>query len=168
MFKRILVAVDQSKPAEHAIEVTVALATALRASVSVVHVVDSNAAFVSEAAAMDQITLGAMRRDGWRALENAFGRIPPFLQPERVFLEGDPAECIVAMAKERDAALIVIGSHSRGRLANFLLGSTADAVIRKAPCPVVSVRAAAEGEALSFAPSISQTQVHDVTETVTS
>ena len=97
MFKRILVAVDQSKPAEHAIEVTVALATALRASVSVVHVVDSNAAFVSEAAAMDQITLGAMRRDGWRALENAFGRIPPFLRPERVFLEGDPAECIVAM-----------------------------------------------------------------------
>jgi nucleotide-binding universal stress UspA family protein len=58
-------------------------------------------------------------------------------------VEGDPAETILNSAREWNADLIVIGSDSRGRLAHFLLGSTADSVIRKASCPVLSVRAAA-------------------------
>jgi nucleotide-binding universal stress UspA family protein len=44
-------------------------------------------------------------------------------------------------AREWPADLIVIGTDSRGRLSHFLLGSTADSIVRRAPCPVVTVRA---------------------------
>jgi len=66
--------------------------------------------------------------------------------------EGDPADTILAMAAEWNAELIVIGSDSRGRLAHFLLGSTADSVIRKAKCPVVAVRADVEVTAVASSP----------------
>ncbi|MBC8106225.1 MAG: universal stress protein [Anaerolineae bacterium] len=54
--------------------------------------------------------------------------------------EGDPADVTVSTAKLCDADPIVIGTDRRGRLAHFLLGSTADSVIRRARCPVLVVR----------------------------
>jgi nucleotide-binding universal stress UspA family protein len=43
-------------------------------------------------------------------------------------------------AEEIDADLIVIGTHGRGGLSHALLGSVAEKVVRKAPCPVLTVR----------------------------
>ena len=56
-------------------------------------------------------------------------------------VEGDPPEQIISVAVAVGADMIVIGTDSRGRLAHFILGSTADTVIRYAPCPVLAVRA---------------------------
>lgn len=50
------------------------------------------------------------------------------------------AETLVRLAKERDAAVIVVGAHRHGRLAQLLLGSTSRGVVEKAPCPVLVVR----------------------------
>ena len=50
------------------------------------------------------------------------------------------AETIVNVAKERDAAAIVVGAHGHGRLGEVLLGSTSRDVIRRAPCPVIVSR----------------------------
>jgi nucleotide-binding universal stress UspA family protein len=36
--------------------------------------------------------------------------------------------------------LIVMGTHGRGAIAHLLMGSTAERVVRKAPCPVLTVR----------------------------
>ncbi len=47
---------------------------------------------------------------------------------------------IVAYARECDADLIVMGTHGRSGLAHALLGSVAEKVLRKAPCPVLTVR----------------------------
>jgi nucleotide-binding universal stress UspA family protein len=54
------------------------------------------------------------------------------------------AETLVNLAQQRDAAVIVMGSHSRGRLSEALLGSTTRDVIRRALCPVLVVRQADE------------------------
>jgi nucleotide-binding universal stress UspA family protein len=43
-------------------------------------------------------------------------------------------------AEQIDADLIVIGTHGRGGLTHALLGSVAEKVVRKAPCPVLTVR----------------------------
>jgi universal stress protein A len=48
---------------------------------------------------------------------------------------------IVRVAQEEKADLIVIGTHGYTGMAHVLLGSTAERVIRKAPCPVLTVRA---------------------------
>lgn len=52
---------------------------------------------------------------------------------------GDPADAIRAAAIERDAALIVVGSHHKGVLSRLLSGSVAAELQRDAPCPVVVV-----------------------------
>jgi nucleotide-binding universal stress UspA family protein len=55
--------------------------------------------------------------------------------------EGDPAEEILKAIAGEKADLVVIGTHGRGGLTRFLVGSVAEAVLRKAPCPVLTVRA---------------------------
>jgi nucleotide-binding universal stress UspA family protein len=56
-----------------------------------------------------------------------------------------PAETLVWIAREQNAPMVVVGSHSGER--EFLVGSTTRAVIRKAPCPVGVVRESAEPQA---------------------
>ena len=141
MFKRILVAVDDSPPAARALDVAVDMAHQLGAELAAVHVVDSSPAFMPELAVVDQKKMTALRGQAVTILEKACARIPSELLEDGFLPEGDPAEMILAAAEEWDADLIVIGNDSRGRLAHFLLGSTADAVIRRAKRPVIAVRA---------------------------
>lgn len=53
---------------------------------------------------------------------------------------GSPFVEIVRYARSHDIDLIVMGTHGRGAIAHILLGSVAERVVRKAPCPVLTVR----------------------------
>ncbi len=53
---------------------------------------------------------------------------------------GKPFVEIVRLAKEQDVDLIIIGTHGRGAIGHMLLGSVSEKVVRKAPCPVLTVR----------------------------
>ncbi|HLA64124.1 MAG TPA: universal stress protein, partial [Rhodothermales bacterium] len=53
---------------------------------------------------------------------------------------GDPADAIAEAAREGGAALVVVGSHGRQGVDRVLMGSTAEALVRQAPCPVLVVR----------------------------
>ncbi len=55
-------------------------------------------------------------------------------------LRGEAAATIVAEARHRRADLIVIGAHGQTGLSRFLMGNTAEAVLRTAPCPTLLVR----------------------------
>lgn len=55
-------------------------------------------------------------------------------------LIGTPFIEIIRYAREQSIDLIVIGTHGRSALATMLLGSVAEKVVRKAPCPVLSIR----------------------------
>jgi nucleotide-binding universal stress UspA family protein len=61
--------------------------------------------------------------------------------PERRLVEGDPASEILDIAREIAADLIVMGTHGRTGLSRFLMGSVAEQVVRKAGCPVLTVKA---------------------------
>jgi nucleotide-binding universal stress UspA family protein len=60
-------------------------------------------------------------------------------------LRGHPAEEIIRLAGDARADLIVIGTHGRSGFGRVLMGSVAEAVMRKAACPVVTVKAQAPG-----------------------
>jgi len=62
------------------------------------------------------------------------------LKVETLAREGYPPEVICEQAEEQKADLIVMGTHGRSGLAHLLLGSTAERVVQKAPCPVMTVR----------------------------
>jgi len=87
-FRRILIALDDSAIAAHAVEVGTELATALKAQAALVYVADQ----------------------------------------------------ILAAAREWEADVIVIGTHGRSGVSRLVLGSTAESVVRHAPCPVLVIR----------------------------
>ena len=60
--------------------------------------------------------------------------------PVTKVLSGKPFAEIIAYAREVDVDLIVLATHGRGGLSHVLMGSTAEKVVRKAPCPVLTVR----------------------------
>ena len=55
-------------------------------------------------------------------------------------VEGSPAQSILEVAERDKSDLIVIGTHGRSGLGHLLLGSVAEKVLRRAPCPVLTVR----------------------------
>lgn len=52
-----------------------------------------------------------------------------------------PAEVVTSYAKANGMDLIVAGTHGRGAVQHFLMGSVAERIVRTAPCPVLTVRA---------------------------
>ena len=65
--------------------------------------------------------------------------LSPELEVNEIVRQGNAANAILRTAEEWRADLIVMGTHGRGRVARFLLGSVAEAVLRRATCPVVTV-----------------------------
>jgi nucleotide-binding universal stress UspA family protein len=53
---------------------------------------------------------------------------------------GKPFVEIITYAKEITCDLLIMATHGRGGLMHALMGSTAEKVVRKAPCPVLTVR----------------------------
>ena len=64
----------------------------------------------------------------------------PGVAVERLVEGGEPAHVVARVARERDCDLIVIGSHGRTGLERILMGSTAEHIVRLAPCPVLVVK----------------------------
>ncbi len=69
------------------------------------------------------------------------------LAVEELIVHGEAASEIVRVAKEREVDLVVISSHGRTGLGRMLFGSTAEAVVRHASCPVLVVKAPQAEEA---------------------
>jgi nucleotide-binding universal stress UspA family protein len=63
---------------------------------------------------------------------------------EHLLEEGDPPTAILQIAQEKGCDLIVIGTHGRTGLRRLLMGSVAEQVVRDAPCPVLTVKNAAQ------------------------
>ena len=57
---------------------------------------------------------------------------------------GDPAGEVVRMAADEHAEMIILGTHGRTGMTRLLMGSVAEAIVRRAPCPVLVYREVAE------------------------
>jgi universal stress protein A len=55
---------------------------------------------------------------------------------------GDAVHVILELAEEKQADLIVMSTHGRSGLSHLLMGSVTEKVVRRAPCPVLTVREA--------------------------
>ena len=103
---------------------------------------------------------GAVPPDPWPTIEEAKARLRELeghahhVRVESQVMEGDPVDMILRTAAETHSDVIVMGTHGRTALRRLLLGSVAESVIRKAPCPVLTAKhvperkkTVAEGEA---------------------
>ena len=137
--KLLLVAVDASEQSLWAAQVAGGLAEALGGDVVLVHVMKTDVLGTTELAFTERELLAELRRKAEEVFAATRSRFPAGVKVQRLLREGNPGREIVASAAEWGANLVVMGAHARGRLATFVLGSTADAVIRGAHCPVVTV-----------------------------
>jgi nucleotide-binding universal stress UspA family protein len=83
--------------------------------------------------------LARIRENAANLLQRAAERYPGrnFVTELR---EGKPAPLVLDAARRHDAQLIVMGTHGRGGLEHLFLGSVAARVVRRARCPVMTVR----------------------------
>lgn len=135
--RRILVAVDH---AQHpALDAACKIAQPLGAQIAIVYVLEPLPAPNLEMA-YDMTPEFEESRAAAKAVVATFEQeVPASLLAFAALREGHAAEEIVAAAKEFNADLIVIGTHRRGALARFFMGSTSQAVLRHALCPVMLV-----------------------------
>jgi hypothetical protein len=80
-----------------------------------------------------------------KAAEDIVESLEPVAEREKValepyVLEGRPYEAIVRLAQQKQATLIVLGSHGRTGLKRLLMGSVAERVLGQASCPVLVVK----------------------------
>ena len=139
--KKILVPTDFSECSDAAVKYGRAFAAAFQASLHLLHVVQDpyTQPWAPEAF---PAPLGEMLAD-WQsqAGKRLVTLIPEAEREDAVVatLVGSPFQEIVRYAAEQEIDLIVIGTHGRGALGHMLLGSVAEKVVRKAPCPVLTV-----------------------------
>ncbi len=137
--KKILAPTDFSEYSAAAIGYAFALADRFDSQLHLLHVLDfhlsSTPAFggglalsprVQESREAAEASLERVATGG-RAVVRAIAEGPTFLE-------------ILRYAKDNEIDLIVMGTHGRSGLAHVMLGSVAERVVRKAPCPVMTVR----------------------------
>lgn len=151
--KKILVPVDFSDCSKKALMYAVPFAKQFDATITVVHIapycVQPSEVVVAEAQLLEA-NLGA--------LNNLVREISGSAQVEARIRVGNPASEIVELAAESQTDLIIISTHGKSGLLHVLMGSTAEKVVRHAPCPVLVVREKehefVSGAAGSFTPAI--------------
>ncbi|MBI2893593.1 MAG: universal stress protein [Deltaproteobacteria bacterium] len=125
------------------------LATRLGAEVVVLHVAEQPFGERRWRMPFEQSEEEFLRGLGLRHMEAAHRAVElqveraaprPELDVRTVVRTGVPAEAIPASATEERADLIVMGTHGRTGMQHALLGSIAERVVRRAPCPVLTVR----------------------------
>lgn len=144
--KKILFPTDFSDCARTAQEYARALAEQFQADLHVLNVLADVMMMMPEpgsALSLPQNYLVDLKTEAERALEKV---LPEAAQKGhrivRALRMGNPYVEIVKYADEADADLIVVGTHGRSGFSHLLLGSVAEKVVRKAHCPVLTVRPA--------------------------
>lgn len=133
--RTILHPTDFSEASEYALGLASGLAADYHASLVIIHVVASPIVLPDGVVLSNPAPAGEGIRDRLDDLIVSGSDI----QVVRRIEEGNPATEILTMAQLCHADLIVMGSHGRHGLSRWLMGSVAEAVMRRADCPVLTV-----------------------------
>lgn len=134
--RTILCPTDYSEHSDHAFHLAFALARDYRAKLVVLHVAEAPLAIQAEGLVVPgpPPDLDRMRQRLKRH------QAPDVSVQHRMVEGGDPMNAILDVANEVKPDLNVIGTHGRTGLSRLLMGSVAEAVVRRAPCPVLTVK----------------------------
>jgi nucleotide-binding universal stress UspA family protein len=144
--QHILVPTDFSEYANQALDYAMELAQKLQARLTLLHIIDTTPLGMVEGASMLPPSYWQELETGIeQSMEESLKRLDDEgLQGETVIVHGVPFQAILDTAKDKDADLIVMGTHGRTGLIHALMGSVAEKVVRLAPCPVLVTRGSTE------------------------
>lgn len=141
----VVVGVDGSPLSEGALKSAFDYADALGTSLRVIHTWTDLSADALYGYGLEPQQLQRLADEAHEVVAEriaGFGADYPGVEVERVIVSDGPAAQLVENAK--DAQLLVVGSRGRGGFRGLLLGSTSQAVLHKATCPVLVVKTANE------------------------
>ncbi len=145
MFKKLLFCTDFSEDAHWAFTYALHLAKTFNSRFLILHVTPEPVHPEQLSIYLPQEKLEELRKSQKKEidqqLETHYIKKMKGYKNYKVFVkEGEPFLEIIKMAKKENAKLIVIGTHGRTGLDHILFGSTAEKVVRRAPCPVLTTR----------------------------
>jgi nucleotide-binding universal stress UspA family protein len=148
--RTILLPTDFSDCGNSALVYATSLARRFEASIICVHVIEPLVPTVGYSGMTEPLPIADITEQLEDSAERELPKLAECeacegLQVEEMIVHGDAAAEIVRVAKERQVDLIVIASHGRTGLGRILFGSTAEAVVRHASCPVLVVKPPPEG-----------------------
>ncbi len=142
--ENILFPTDFSEHSKHAFTYALSFAREYGARIVMVHVVE-DVQYLANAYMFDvpmMPSFADMEQNRLKEMEEFIEHevADPSVEIEKSIRHGRPFLEIIQAARDENADLIVIATHGRGGLEHVLFGSTAEKVVRKAPCPVLSIR----------------------------
>src|SRR5687768_6818033 len=135
--KKILFPTDFSTSSDVGLAAATSLARDTGAALVIVHVEEPPAAYGG-----GEMYYGIPDPDKTELLRmlHAVKPTDPAVPYEHRLVMGDPAASIVFLAEQEKADLIVLSTHGRSGFRRLLMGSVAEAVVRGAKCPVLTVK----------------------------
>lgn len=148
MIDKILVPIDFSDYSKNALRYAVQFAKQFNSSMYLIYVIEP--IIYPADFSMGQVAIPSMDVDiqsrAEEELKNlAKSLIDPSIKVETIIKTGKPFVEINETAKEKDIDLIIIATHGHTGVEHLLFGSTAEKVVRKAPCPVLTLREPIKG-----------------------
>lgn len=143
--RTILLPTDFSECGNYALSYAASLARTFKASIICVNVIEPIVPAVGYSGMTEPMPIADITE---RLEDSAERELPKLaecadcagLDVEELVVHGEAASEIVRVAADRKVDLIVISSHGRTGLGRILFGSTAESVVRHAPCPVLVVK----------------------------
>jgi nucleotide-binding universal stress UspA family protein len=138
--RHILAPVDFSSPSLDSLEYAIQLANGLGAKVTLVHVLEP--VYYDWERGLGPIEQETRKRDHWkRQLTDLTDLVKSFGLPAAFEISGGiPSDAILSCALRSHCDLIVMGTHGRRGVSRIRFGSVAEAVLRRAACPVLTVK----------------------------
>ncbi|MGB9731412.1 MULTISPECIES: universal stress protein [Calditerrivibrio] len=142
--KKILVPTDFSETSRYAMQYAINFAKSFGAELEIVHVIFDESQIV--AFYLPQVTFQNLDQEleesAKKQMEEFIASFPELneIRYSTKMLKGTAFVEIISEAKTYGADIIIIGTHGRTGIEHVLFGSTAEKVVRKAPCPVFTVK----------------------------
>lgn len=138
----ILVALDLSEHSDAVLAVAVEMARKMGARLTLIHLASPDPDFVGfevgptsvRDARAHELREEHDKLQAWASQQRADG-----IDARALLVQGPTAEGIVAEAKKLNADIIVLGSHSKSRVSELVLGSVSHAVLKMSPLPILIV-----------------------------
>jgi len=139
-FGKILFPTDFSESAENASRYALSLAKKYGSKVYVIHVIEPFT-YTTEFGLDFSAQLKEMEASARRLLDDIAASIKKTnLDVESALITGEPFVEIIKYARKEQVDLIVMATHGRSGIEHMLMGSVAEKVVRKSPCPVLTIK----------------------------
>jgi nucleotide-binding universal stress UspA family protein len=143
--KKLLVPTDFSESARHALTYGTSFAREYGAELTLLHVVENLT--VGYASDLFPVPMAEVFQEISGYAKAELSKLAKVAREKDVavveqVVQGKPSAEIIRFAQEQKIDMIVLGTHGKGMLDQALFGSTTERVVRRAPCPVLTVRLA--------------------------